>query len=46
MVFSEEQLKSDEAIELKRKDLSKSTPKVPLTSDQYLFEIAEIKVIN
>jgi len=43
MVFSEEQLKSDEAIELKRKDLSKSVPKVPLTSDQYLFEIAEIK---
>ena len=43
MVFSEEQLKSDEAIELKRKDLSKSLPKVPLTSDQYLFEIAEIK---
>lgn len=43
MVFSEAQLKSDEAIELKRKDLSKATPKVPLTSDQYLFEISEIK---
>ena len=43
MVFSEAQLKSDEAIELKRKDLSKSVPKVPLTSDQYLFEISEIK---
>lgn len=43
MVFSEEQLKSDEAIELKRKDLSKATPKVPFTSDQYLFEISEIK---
>ena len=43
MVFSEEQLKSDEAIELKRKDLSKAVPKVPLTSDQYLFEISEIK---
>ena len=43
MIFSPEQLKSDEAIELKRKDLSKSIPKVPLTSDQFLFEISEIK---
>ena len=43
MIFTEAQLKSDEAVELKRKDLSKSVPKVPLTSDQYLFEISEIK---
>ena len=43
MVFTEEQLKSDEAIELKRKDLSKTAPKTPQTSDQYLFEIASIK---
>jgi len=43
MVFTEEQLKSDEAIELKRKDLSKALPKTPQTSDQYLFEIASIK---
>ncbi len=43
MVFSEAQLKSDEAIELKRNDLSKSEPKSPFTSDQYLFEISEIK---
>jgi hypothetical protein len=43
MIFTEAQLKSDEAIELKRKDLSKAVPKVPLTSDQYLFEISEIK---
>jgi hypothetical protein len=43
MVFTEAQLKSDEAIELKRKDLSKTTPKTPQTSDQYLFEIASIK---
>lgn len=43
MVFSEAQLKSDEAIELKRKDLSKAIPKTPQTSDQYLFEISEIK---
>jgi hypothetical protein len=43
MIFTEQQLKSDEAIELKRKDLSKAVPKVPFTSDQYLFEISEIK---
>lgn len=43
MIFTEAQLKSDEAIELKRKDLSKAVPKAPLTSDQYLFEISEIK---
>ena len=43
MTFSEEQLKTDEAIELKRKDLSKALPSVPQTSDQYLYEISEIK---
>ena len=43
MIFSETQLKSDEAIELKRKDLSKALPRLPITSDQYLFEISEIK---
>ena len=43
MIFSPEQLKSDASIELKRKDLSKSVPRVPLTSDQYLYEISEIK---
>jgi hypothetical protein len=43
MVFTKEQLLSDEAIELKRKDLSKAIPRVPITSDQYLFEISEIK---
>ena len=43
MIFSESQLKSDEAIELKRKDLSKAIPRLPITSDQYLFEISEIK---
>lgn len=43
MIFSPEQLKTDEAIELKRSDLSKSLPKVPITSDQYLYEISEIK---
>ena len=43
MTFSEAQLKTDDAIELKRKDLSKAVPKVPITSDQYLYEISEIK---
>jgi len=28
---------------LKRKDLSKAVPRLPITSDQYLFEISEIK---
>jgi len=43
MIFSQEQLRSDKAIELKRKDLSKALPRVPITSDQYLYEISEIK---
>ena len=43
MIFSADQLKSDDAIELKRKDLSKGEPKVPVTSDQLLYEISEIK---
>ena len=43
MVFTAEQLESDDAIELKRKDLSKSEPKFPVTSDQLLYEISEIK---
>ena len=43
MVLSTEQLKSDDAIELKRKDLSKGEPRVPVTSDQLLYEISEIK---
>jgi hypothetical protein len=43
MIFTPEQLKSDMAIELKRKDLSKAIPKVPFTSDQFLYEISEIK---
>jgi hypothetical protein len=43
MTFTDDQLKSDEAIELKRHDLSRKKPQVPLTSDQNLFEISEIK---
>jgi hypothetical protein len=42
MVFTPEQLKSDDSIELKRKDLSKRDG-VPVTSDQFLFEISSIK---
>jgi hypothetical protein len=44
MEFTAEQLKSDASIELKRKDLSKSVPHVPVTSDQYLYEISEMKL--
>ena len=43
MIFSPAQLKSDEAIELKKRDLSKRLPAVPQTSDEYLYEISEIK---
>jgi hypothetical protein len=43
MVFSREQLDSSDAIELKLHDLSKSLPRTPITSDQYLYEISEIK---
>ena len=43
MEFTAAQLKSENAIELKRKDLSKGLPKVPITSDQFLYEISEIK---
>jgi len=43
MVFTPEQLKSDASIELKKKDKSKRPPHAPLTSDQYLYEISEIK---
>jgi hypothetical protein len=43
MIFTPQQLESDDAIELKRKDLSKSIPHVQMTSDQNLYEISEIK---
>ena len=42
MELTKEQLESKDAIELKRKDLSKIA-KVPVTSDQLLYEISEIK---
>ena len=43
MQFTDQQLKSGEAVELKTKDLSKMVPKIPFTSDQTLFEISELK---
>ena len=43
MVFTNEQLKSDQAIELKRHDLSRKLPPVPMTTDQNLYELSEIK---
>jgi hypothetical protein len=42
MELTKEQLDSKDAIELKRKDLSKIA-KVPVTTDQLLYEISEIK---
>jgi len=43
MTFTQEQLDSDYAIELKLKDVSKNPPYLPQTSDQKLFEISTIK---
>ena len=43
MTFTEQQLDSDFAIELKLKDVSKRPPYLPQTSDQKLFEISTIK---
>jgi hypothetical protein len=43
MTFSKEQIDSDDSTELKRKDLSKRKPQIPLTSDEALYEISTIK---
>jgi len=46
MTFSESQIKSDLSIELKLKDISKKEyygKKIPLTSDEALYEISTIK---
>lgn len=43
MTFTQAQLDSEFAIELKLKDLSKKAPYLPQTSDQKLFEISTIK---
>jgi hypothetical protein len=43
MTFTQEQLDSEFALELKLKDTSKRLPYLPQTSDQKLFEISTIK---
>ncbi len=43
MTFTENQLKSDLSVELRRNDLSKRLPRVPITTDEYLYEISSIK---
>jgi hypothetical protein len=43
MTFTAKQLASDEAVELKTKDLSKKNRDIPLSSDEKLFEISSIK---
>ena len=43
MTFSDKQLTNDESIELRLKDKSKIDKKTPLTSDEALFEISNIK---
>jgi len=43
MIFSPQQLESDEAIELKTHDVSRVDFKTVQTSDQYLYEISEVK---
>jgi hypothetical protein len=43
MTFTQQQMKGEDSIELKLKDLSKREPKVPLTSDEALYEISSIK---
>ena len=43
MTLTPEQLKSEIAVELRTKDLSKRAPYVALTSDEKLFEISNIK---
>ncbi len=43
MTFTEKQIKSDESAELRRYDIGKKQDVVPITSDEYLFEISTIK---
>ena len=43
MTFTEKQIKSDEARELRKYDVGKRQTNIPLTSDEYLFEISTIK---
>jgi len=43
MQFSKEQLQNEDNIELRLKDLSKTEPIRPITSDEALYEIARLK---
>ena len=43
MIFSQQQLSTDDSIELRLKDKSKIDNSTPLTSDQALYEISTIK---
>lgn len=43
MTFTEEQIDSDESRDLKLKDVGKRNPTVPLTSDEFLYEVSNIK---
>jgi hypothetical protein len=43
MTFTKKQIESDESIELNLKDVSKLIRNRPITSDEYLYEIATIK---
>lgn len=43
MTFTREQVEGDDAKDLKLKDGSKKDPSIPLTSDEYLYEISMIK---
>jgi len=45
MIFTEEQIKKDTAVELRKNDTSKRDPRVYLTSDGALYEINVIKSI-
>lgn len=43
MTFTEQQIESDESRDLKLKDVGKRNPSIPLTSDEFLYEISSIK---
>lgn len=43
MTFTREQIDGDESKDLKLKDGSKKDPSIPLTSDEFLYEISTIK---
>ena len=43
MTFTEKQMKSEISVELRKKDLSRMPPKVPVSTDQLLHEMSDIK---